>query len=59
MVLSDSVNIGFCDLTGVTDGMSLCGVGLLGWGRWNAHHLPRTHSDHQNLIQGQWLQESL
>lgn len=32
MVLSDSVTIGFCDLTGVTDGMSLCGAGLLGWG---------------------------
>lgn len=32
MVLLDFVIIGFCDLIGVIDGMSLCGVGLLGWG---------------------------
>ena len=40
---------------GATDGLQMCGAGLLGWGRWIAHHLPRTHTDYQNPFQGEHL----
>ena len=40
---------------GATDGLQVCGAGLLGRGRWIAHHLPRTHTDYQNTFQGEQL----
>ena len=39
-------------IAGTADGLSVCGARLLGRGRWDAHHLPRTHTHHQDLIQG-------